>query len=178
MKLRIAESDDVSIFADFIKDDSVRGDLTEDQLAPDDLIKHGYEYNNALDTRDFLSLYLEPLVDRIKVYPYVDDAYIDYPDDENNSGLSNYVRIVFKHPRGISRDEVREHYRYSIRFSDHRHEEAKKDVKILDSVEVVGRMPKNFEKAGIKVFNKCISDVERNIAKHETEKYGKQITFF
>lgn len=177
MKLLIEENKDITIFADFVKEIS-ETDLTEDQVLPDEYILPAKEYEDSIDTRKYLSRYLKALSDRLKAYPYVEKSWVKTPKKTVERGLSNYVRIVFNHPKGISEDEIEQHYTYSIRFSDHRHEEAKKDVKILDSVEVVGRMPKNFEKAGIKVFNKCVSDVERNIAKHETEKYGKQITFF
>lgn len=176
MKLRISESEQTIIYVDFIKDDMSDFQLDEDQVFPDEPILNADEYNDLLDTRNSIAEYLGGLSMRIEVYPYVDRSYVY--TSKADSGLSNYVRIIFDHPSGLSEEEIIEHYRYSIRFSDHKHEEAKQDVKILDSVEVVGMKPKNFEKAGIKVFNSCVSDVQRAIAKFEISNFGKQITFF
>ena len=177
MKLLIEENKDITVFADFVKEIS-ETDLTEDQVLPDEYILPAKEYEDSIDTRKYLSRYLKALSDRLKAYPYVEKSWVKTPKKTVERGLSNYVRIVFNHPKGISEDEIEQHYTYSIRFSDHKHEEAKQDVKILDSVEVVGMKPKNFEKARIKVFNSCVSDVQRAIAKFEKERFGKQITFF
>lgn len=182
MKLRIKESDEVNpIYAYFVQDicDDDNESIFEDWVKPDELTKYGKEYIDQPETREFLAQYLEPLVDKIKVYPYVHKAWIHTPNkDDTPTGLSNYVRIIFKHPKGISDDEIKQHYRFSIRFSDHNHDEARQDETILDSVEVVGRMPKNFEKAGIKVFNMSVSTVYDIIKKYEINKYGEQKTFF
>ena len=175
MKLRIYESEEPVFYIDFIKDDGTF-DLTEDKVLPDEVILKGDQYNDELDTRDELFNYLQSLAAKINIYPYVVRSWVY--ESPAKTGLSNYIRIIFKHPRGISDEEIIAHYRYSIRFSDHLHEDAKKDPRILDSLEVVGMKPKNFEKSGIRVFNRAIADVQNEIKQYEIQKYGKQLTFF
>ena len=175
MKLRICEDEEPIFYVDFIKDDGTF-DLNEEQIMPDEVILKGNQYFDELDTRKSLAEYLDSLKLKLSVYPYVERVHVK--KSKAKTGLSNYVQIIFKHPKGISDEEVIAHYRYSIRFSDHLHEDAKKDPRILDSLEVVGMKPKNFEKSGIRVFNRAIADVQNEIKQYEIQKYGKQLTFF
>ena len=86
--------------------------------------------------------------------------------------MSTYVRIIFKHPYGISEDEISNYYYYTIRFSDHKHEEAEKYQDVLESFEVVGEKPSDFSDVGWEIFEDYVEDIKNFIKQHEIETYG------
>ena len=159
MRLKIRETIDEIFYVDLIKD-GISNSLCEDQILPDEEILPKNRYSNILDTRQFLALYLKPLAERIKRLRFIKDSYVHCPDDEDNDGLSNYVRIEFNHPECISTDEIHNFYSYSIRFSDHKHEKALQKRDVIDSQEIVGMKPKDFVNVGWDIFTYYVDDIK------------------
>ena len=175
MKLMIKESEDTRIFIDLIRGMNP-DDLQEDIIPADEPLKQGKDYNDPVDTRKNLSVFLTPLAARIRRLHCVEKVEQYYPENPNNEGLSNYIRITFKHPYGISDDEIYDYYFYTIRFSDHGHEEARDDYDIIDSQEVIGQKPKDLTDIGWKIFEDNLDWIESEIKQHEIDTYGFQKT--
>lgn len=176
MKLYIRESNDDIIYIDIIKG-CANEDLTEDQIEPDEIILPSNRYSDYMDTREFLSYYLQPLADRINRLRYIQNAYVHCSDDTGVKGMSNYVRIEFKHPIGLPESEIYGFYYYSIRFSDHGHESAKDKRNVIDRYEIVGTKAKDLESIGWDIFESNVETIKKQIIQHEIEKYGHQKTY-
>lgn len=171
MKLRIREDIENVIYVDFIKGDCERN-LHEDQVLPDEIILPKNRYSDPVDTRQFLAMYLEPLATKIRKLHFIKNAYVHSAEDEDNNGMSNYVRIEFEHPYGISDKEIRDFYFYSIRFSDHKHIEAEQKHDVIESYEIVGEQPQNLCDIGWEIFNDYVEDIKQSIKQHEINIYG------
>ena len=64
---------------------------------------------------------------------------------------------------------------YTIRFSDH--ENKHPELGVVEEVDMTDMKASNLMKAGMRVFKRKLSDVQRDIAKFEIEKFGEQQTF-
>lgn len=151
--------------------------LREEQLKPDDVIKDGKEYIDQFNTRQSINSYTKQLANKLKKLSYIEDTNPDISGPKVKRGLSTYVDIIFKHPEGLSKEEL-ENYKYTIRFSDHIDKRKDKRTHKTSYVDVVGKKVKNLEKAGMKEFRTALSDIQDKIRKFEIEKFGKQKTFF
>lgn len=151
------------------------GTFTEDIILPDDEILSGNDYADVKDTRKFLRMYLSDVVNVIKLYKDVQSCWVRSASNETKTGLSNYIDIVFRHPKSISKQDEENYYKYTIRFSDHEQNESSENM--IKSIHIVGMKPKNFEKAARSAYNKNLWIAQDRIKKFELEKFGKQITF-
>lgn len=177
MKLMILEDQENKFYIDIIKGGNIDG-LYEDIILPDDTIKQSDMYSDKVDTRKNISTYLEPLASKIRKLHYIETAYTHYPKENSNDGLSSYVRIIFKHPYGISDEEINDHYYYTIRFSDHKHEEAEEHYDAIESYEVVGEKPTDLSDIGWEIFEDYADEIKDEIRQHEIEVYGYPKTSF
>jgi hypothetical protein len=155
--------------------------LNEEILKPDELIKHNSKYKNKIETRMNLQDYLSEFIKQVNALPYVDTVYTDESPDSIKKSLSNYVFIVFNHPKDATDEEIKKVYTYGIRFSDHEDKYIDDSGRDRDgikrnTVDVIGKMPKNLHKAGMKLLKQNLSSIQSEISEHENEKYGKQIT--
>lgn len=131
-----------------------------------------------MNLRDYLSEFIK----QVNALPYVDTVYTDESPDSIKKSLSNYVFIVFNHPKDATDEEIKKVYTYGIRFSDHEDKYTDdsgrdRDGIKRDTVDVIGKMPKNLHKAGMKLLKQNLTDVQQSIAEYEIGKYGKQITY-
>ena len=172
MKLRIRESNEQTIYVDLIRGSCLSDYLHEDTIAPDEEIKMGYQYDNPLETRENISKYLEPLVCKIRKEHCVNKVSRHWAKKESNNGLSNYVEIIFKHPYGIDEYEIEDYYTYTIRLSDHGHDEAKEYYDVIDSKHIVGKVPNDLCSIGWEVFETNLDRVVDEIEQHEIDVYG------
>lgn len=170
MKLRVEEEYENVFYIDLIKE-GFPNSLCEDQVLPDETILPKNRYSDPVDTRNFLSLYLEPLAQKIKKLRYIKNAYVHSPKDEDIDGMSNYVRIEFNHPIGISDEEIHNFYSYSIRFSDHKHDEAEQNKDVIESYEIVGEKPKDLPDIGWEIFMDYVDEIKAEIRQHEIDVY-------
>ena len=126
--------------------------------------------------------YLSEFIKQVNALPYVDSVYTDESPDSIKKSLSNYVFVVFNHPKDATDEEIKKVYTYGIRFSDHEDkyiDDSGRDRDGIkrDTVDVIGKMPKNLHKAGMKLLKQNLTDVQQSIAEYEIDKYGKQITY-
>ena len=169
------EDENIEFYVDMLQYEETLNDLDEDMVQPDEEIQDGNNYKNVQDTRAFLRMYLNDVVKTIKQYNCVKSCWVRGASKKTKTGLSNYIDIVFIHPDGLSEEEITKNYKYSIRFSDHKHEEKRKLPDILQSIHIVGMKPKNFEKAARSAFNKYLNKAQTRISNFEQIKYGKVI---
>lgn len=182
MKLSIRESDNNGNFIIYIDmlpflgvKDSIQ--LNEDDIQPDHVFSKDKKYDNEFDTRQYiLAKYIAPFAKRlVEDFDFVVD-YDAHSSSEGNYGLSNYLTLTFEHPDNITESELEETYMYTIRFSDH--ENKHPELGAVEEVDMTDMKASNLMKAGMRVFKRKLSDVQRNIAKFEIEKFGEQQTFF
>ena len=180
MKLLIEENKyKYIIYVDMVKFSELIGyqALTEDEIPDTHRFIKGFKYNDEFDTRQYiLANYIVPFAKNLlNNYNFVVD-YDAHSSKDGNSGLSNYITIIFEHPDSITDDELEDNYMYTIRFSDH--ENKHPELGDVEEVDMTDMKASNLMKAGMRVFKRKLSDVQRNIAKFEIEKFGEQQTFF
>ena len=168
---------EVDIYVDMLPYEETLEMVVEDMIQPDEKIKSGDDYSDQIDTRKFLKLYLKnDVVPTIKTYPSVKSCWVRNASEETRTGLSNYVDLIFKHPKDLTKEEIEGFYTYTIRFSDHKHDETEILPHVIKSVHIVGMKPKNFEKTARSVFNRYRQKAQDRITEFEKKKFGKQVT--
>ena len=176
-KLHILEDDELDnnvIYVSLLKFEDTLDNIQEDMIQPDEEIMSGNNYSDQYDTRKFLKNYLDSIASQIKSnYSCIKVCYVRPASKKTRTGLSNYIDIIFKHPKDITPDEEEEHYKYSIRFSDHDPDEGDD---LIGNVKIVGMKPKNFEKAVIKVLKISRADIQKQISDYEKERFGRSTT--
>lgn len=175
-KLHISENEELfdEVFhIGLFKFEDTLYDMQEDMVEPDDVVVSGDNYSNQYDTRKFLKKYLDYVAQNIKGYPCVKLCYVRPASKKTKTGLSNYIDIVFKHPKDVTKDEENSHYKYSIRFSDH---DPSDDEDLIGCVKIVGMKPKNFEKAANRILKTKRSVIQKQISDFENERFGKTLT--
>ena len=179
MKLRLFESEEIEYiyinmvpYMDTLEEDI----LQEDKVPPEFEFEKDHVYQNELDTRwNILLDYITPLGKEIKDrFDFVKECN-PRPSDPKNSGLSNYLDIVFTYPETVSEEEVDEFYTYTIRFSDHK--DLHPENGPTEKVPLIGMKAKNIRKSGMRVFIRKIADAQDKIKQFEIKKFGKQLTF-
>lgn len=176
-KLHILEGEELNddvFYVSLLKFEDTLNNIQEDMILPDEEIMSGDNYSDQYDTRKFLKNYLDSIASQIKSnYPCIKVCYVRPASKKTRRGLSNYIDIIFKHPKDITSDEEEEHYKYSIRFSDHDPEEGDD---LIGNVKIIGMKPKNFEKAVTKVLKMSRPDIQKQVSDYEEERFGKSIT--
>lgn len=173
IKLETKETDNYEMYISVVPYSETTNGIVEDMIQPDDIIMTADNYNDILDTRLFIGMYLKPIASDIKNLPYVNNAWVRKASKKTEKGLSNYIDIVFKHPNGITKGEIKEGYTYSIRFSEHK--TAKKD-NLIYCVDMVGMKPKKFEKKVNNILKKHIDIVQDKITEYEISHFGEKKT--
>lgn len=181
MKLSIRESNNNGnfiIYIDMLPFLDVKGNiqLNEDDIQPNHVFSKDKKYENEFDTRQYiLAKYIATFAKRlVEEFDFVID-YDAHSSSEGNYGLSNYLTLTFEHPDNITESELEETYMYTIRFSDH--ENKHPELGVVEEVDMTDMKASNLMKAGMRVFKRKLSDVQRDIARFEIEKFGEQQTF-
>ena len=98
---------EVDIYVDMLPYEETLEMVVEDMIQPDEKIKSGDDYSDQIDTRKFLKLYLKnDVVPTIKTYPSVKSCWVRNASEETRTGLSNYVDLIFKHPKDLTKEEL------------------------------------------------------------------------
>lgn len=147
--------------------------IKEEKLKSDDVIQDGNSYKDQVETRRSISKHLKTLANRIRKLLFVKECNVDISPDKIKRGLSNYIEVTFDHPDDISKSDKNKYYRYTIRFSDHDDSHSNERIHKTSYVDIVGKKVKNLEKAGMKLFWDCLSEIQQHINDFEIEKYGE-----
>ena len=143
--------------------------LKEEVLSNSDIIKNGDDYEDPIETRRSIKYHLKKFANKLRSMEFVDDAFVDI--SQSNRGLSNYVTIVFNHPDDISKQEKKDYYSYTIRFSDHDNKHPKEKPEY--EIGLVGRKVGNLTYAGTKFLYKKLPQIQQHINDFEIKKYRK-----
>ena len=148
--------------------------LHEEVLSSDDIIQGAENYNNFEEARLSLNRNLTPVINALESEPYIVSVSPNPSQDTSLPGLSVYANFTVDHPDNISNTELRDYYKYSIRFSDH---ENRHPNEVSLDVDVVGMKVKNLKKAAMKVLKSNLNQIQKRIKDFELEKFGEQKTF-
>ena len=148
--------------------------LNEEVLSGEDTIKDADDYNDFEETRLSLNRNLTPVINALESEPYIVSVSPNPSQDTSLPGLSVYANFTVEHPDNISNSELRDFYKYSIRFSDHENRHPN-DVSL--DIDVVGMKVKNLKKAAMKVLKSNLNFIQKRIRDFELEKFGEQKTF-
>lgn len=152
--------------------------IQEDMVQPDDIIRYGNEYKDEIDTRKFLLYYTKQIAKKIETLPCVRTAWAKTASQDTEKGLSNYITIIFKHPKNLNQEDIDYGYTFKLRLSDHGHEDARQYRDIIDSTHIVGMKAKNMEKAAIRMLKTNLSNIQELINDFEITKFGRPVTKF
>lgn len=158
---------DILTYSDFLY-------LYEDNAILGDIIKQGKEYSDYVKARKELCAILAGTCNKIEKLNYIKYCNPNPSDDETEPGLSVYMNIMFKHPNGLTEEEINENYRYSIRFSDHKDRHKRPNRK---QIKLVGKKVENLANTAWAIFNSQLRYFQKKIKDFETEKFGEQKTF-
>lgn len=148
--------------------------LNEEVLSGEDTIKDADDYNDFEETRLSLNRNLTPVINALESEPYIVSVSPNPSQDTSLPGLSVYANFTVEHPDNISNSELRDFYKYSIRFSDH---ENRHPNEVSLDIDVVGMKVKNLKKAAMKVLKSNLNSIQKRIRDFELEKFGEQKTF-
>lgn len=148
--------------------------LHEEMLSGDDTIQGAENYNDFEEARLSLNRNLTPVINALESEPYIVSVSPNPSQDTSLPGLSVYANFTVDHPDNISNTELRDYYKYSIRFSDH---ENRHPNEVSLDVDVVGMKVKNLKKAAMKVLKSNLNQIQKRIKDFELEKFGEQKTF-
>lgn len=117
--------------------------LNEEVLSDEDTIKDADDYNDFEETRLSLNRNLTPVINALESEPYIVSVSPNPSQDTSLPGLSVYANFTVEHPDNISNSELRDFYKYSIRFSDH---ENRHPNEVSLDIDVVGMKVKNLKR--------------------------------
>ena len=148
--------------------------LNEEVLSGEDTIKDANDYNDFEETRLSLNRNLTPVINALESEPYIVSVSPNPSQDTSLPGLSVYANFTVEHPDNISNSELRDFYKYSIRFSDH---ENRHPNEVSLDIDVVGMKVKNLKKAAMKVLKSNLNFIQKRIRDFELKKFGEQRTY-
>lgn len=171
MKLNIREenNDKMQIYISLMPYEETQQSIDEDMIEPDDPIRNGSTYSDQLDTRKFIAYYLNDVAKEIEKYPFVSSAKVRKASLKTKRGLSSYIDIVFIHPDIVSKEIIKKHYTYSLRFSDH----PGSSDNLIGCVDMVGRKPKNLMRYARQVIIGGLDKVQENISTFEMDYFNE-----
>lgn len=165
------------IYIELLSYDKLLTVLHEERITKNDIIKNANEYDDYEETRNYLNMHLGELAAKIKNdFPEIRDANPNPSGDTSKPGLSTYVNICFKHPDGLTKNEVKRNYNYALRFSDHtdRRKDRKSDK---FEVDLIGNRVSDVIDDGYETFRNKLPDIKNKITQFEIKRFGEPVTF-
>lgn len=174
IKLEIIENEPV-FYVSLIPYLNSFGEINEDAIAPDDIVKKFSDYSDLDDTRNVILGYVTDVSNNLESkYDFIDECNPRLPKAKMKRGISSYIDITIIHPSIVSEDDIKKHYMYTLRFSEHDDAHLEYGSK---TIKIDGMKPKNFEKSATRELLRWFSEIQDKIKKYELEQFGKQLTF-
>ncbi len=139
-------------------------------------VSDNYPKEEVVEIRRQIKDEIVPLAKRInRSYDFVKYANPDMSSPKIKRGLSAYVDFCIYPPNGLTDDEIKQNYKWSIRFSDHPdfHGEDKNRY----YVELEGRKLNDLYNVGWRKLQDKLPKIQNKIRGFELKKFGEQRTF-